>query len=142
MAQNLEARLNPHWPTALSVFRVIFGLLFLCDGLSKLIAWPAPDVIAVGQWPEYYAGWIETITGSLIALGLFTRAAAFVASGEMAVAYFTAHLPHGFFPASNGGEPAVMYCFAFLLLVFSGPGLYALDSRRGQWPKRRNRLRR
>jgi putative oxidoreductase len=142
MAQNLEARLTPHWPTALSVFRVIFGLLFLCDGLSKLIAWPAPDVIAVGQWPEYYAGWIETITGSLIAVGLFTRAAAFVASGEMAVAYFTAHLPHGFFPASNGGEPAVMYCFAFLLLVFAGPGLYALDSRRGQWPNRRSRLRR
>jgi putative oxidoreductase len=63
-----------------------------------------------------------------------------VASGEMAVAYFTAHLPHGFFPASNGGEPAVMYCFAFLLLVFTGPGLYALDSRRGRWPKRRGGL--
>jgi putative oxidoreductase len=137
MAQSLEARLNSYWPTALTVFRVMFGLLFLCDGLSKLIAWPAPDVIAVGQWPEYYAGWIETITGSLITLGVFTRAAAFVASGEMAVAYFTAHLPHGFFPASNGGEPAVMYCFAFLLLIFAGGGPYALDSRRGRWPRRR-----
>ena len=133
MARNLEGRLNSYYPIALSVFRVMFGLLFLCDGLSKLIAWPAPDVIAVGQWPEYYAGWIETITGALIAVGLFTRAAAFVASGEMAVAYFTAHLPHGFFPASNGGDIAVAYCFAFLLLVFAGGGPYALDARRAGW---------
>jgi putative oxidoreductase len=133
VARNLEARLDSYYPIALSVFRVMFGLLFLCDGLSKLIAWPAPDVIAVGQWPEYYAGWIETITGALIAVGLFTRAAAFVASGEMAVAYFTAHLPHGFFPASNGGDIAVAYCFGFLLLVFAGGGPYALDARRGGW---------
>jgi putative oxidoreductase len=133
MARNLEARLNSYYPIALSVFRVMFGLLFLCDGLSKLIAWPAPDVIAVGQWPEYYAGWIETITGALIAVGLFTRAAAFVASGEMAVAYLTAHLPHGFFPASNGGDIAVAYCFGFLLLVFAGGGPYAVDARRGGW---------
>jgi putative oxidoreductase len=153
VARNLEARLNSYYPIALSVFRVIFGLLFLCDGLSKLIAWPAPDVIAVGQWPEYYAGWIETITGALIAVGLFTRAAAFVASGEMAVAYFTAHLPHGFFPASNGGDIAVAYCFAFLLLAFAGGGPYALDARRAGWrstgaprrvsgPRRRTRVRR
>ena len=153
MARNLEARLNSYYPIALSVFRVIFGLLFLCDGLSKLIAWPAPDVIAVGQWPEYYAGWIETITGALVAVGLFTRAAAFVASGEMAVAYFTAHLPHGFFPASNGGDIAVAYCFAFLLLAFAGGGPYALDARRAGWrstgaprrvsgPWRRTRVRR
>jgi putative oxidoreductase len=136
MTHNLEARLNSYWPIALTVFRVMFGLLFLCDGLSKLIAWPAPDAIAVGQWPEYYAGWIETITGALITIGLFTRVAAFVACGEMAVAYFTAHLPHGFFPASNGGEPAVMYCFAFFLLIFAGGGVYALDARRGRWRSR------
>lgn len=143
MAQNLEARLNTHWPTALSVFRVMFGLLFLSHGLSSVIGWPAAGHVApVGQWPDFYAGWIELITGALITLGLFTRPAAFVASGEMAFAYFTAHLPNGFFPINNHGEASVMYCFAFLLLVFTGGGAYALDSRRGGWPKRRTRLRR
>jgi putative oxidoreductase len=139
MAQNLEARLNSYWPIALAVFRVIFGLLFLCHGLSSLIDWPANTLAPVGQWPDYYAGWIETITGALITLGLFTRPAAFLAAGEMAFAYFTVHLPHGFFPINNHGEEAVMYCFAFLLLIFAGGGAYALDARRGG---RRRMLRR
>ncbi|MGB6206141.1 DoxX family protein [Mycobacterium sp.] len=136
MANNLEARLNSYYPVALTVFRVVFGLLFLCDGLSKLIGWPAPFTAPVGHWPDYYAGWIETITGALIAVGLFTREAAFLACGEMAVAYFTAHLPHGFFPINNHGEAAVMYCFAFFLLIFTGGGVYALDARRGRWRSR------
>jgi len=123
MAQSLEARLNPYWPTALSVFRVMFGLLFLSHGLSGLIGWPAADHVApVGQWPDY--------------------------SAEMAFAYFTVHLPHGFFPIDNHGEDAVMFCFAFLLLIFAGAGPYALDAHRSRWPTRRggltrrNRLRR
>jgi putative oxidoreductase len=131
MARNLEARLNSYWPITLSVFRVMFGLLFLCHGLATLIGWPANAIAPVGQWPEYYAGWIETITGALITLGLFTRPAAFLAAGEMAFAYFTVHLPHGFFPINNHGEEAVMYCFAFLLLIFAGGGAYAMDARRG-----------
>ncbi|HTZ12219.1 MAG TPA: DoxX family protein [Mycobacterium sp.] len=139
MAQNLEARLNSYWPIALAVSRVIFGLLFMCHGLSSLIDWPANTLAPVGQWPDYYAGWIETITGALITLGLFTRPAAFLAAGEMAFAYFTVHLPHGFFPINNHGEEAVMYCFAFLLLIFAGGGAYALDARRGG---RRRMLRR
>ena len=143
MAQNLEARLNAYRPTALSVFRVMFGLLFLSHGLSSVIGWPAASHVAqVGHWPDFYAGWIELITGALISLGLFTRPAAFLASGEMAFAYFTVHFPNGFFPINNHGEDSVMFCFAFLLLVFVGPGLYALDSRRSGWPKRRTRLRR
>lgn len=149
MAQSLEARLNSYWPTALSVFRVMFGLLFLSHGLSGLIGWPAADHVApVGHWPDYYASWIEAVTGALITLGLFTRPAAFLASGEMAFAYFTVHLPHGFFPINNHGEDAVMFCFAFLLLIFAGAGPYALDAHRSRWPKRRggltrrNRLRR
>jgi putative oxidoreductase len=134
MARNLEARLNSYWPVALSVFRVIYGLLFLCHGLSALAGWPnANHVATVGQWPYWYAGCIETVTGALIAVGLFTRLAAFVASGAMAFAYFTVHLPHGFFPINNDGEEAVMYCFAFLLLIFIGGGAYALDARRGGW---------
>jgi putative oxidoreductase len=139
MANNLEARLNSYYPLALTAFRVVFGLLFLCDGLSKLIGWPAPFTAPIGHWPEYYAGCIETITGALITLGLFTRPAAFLACGEMAVAYFTAHLPHHLspirdaFPINNHGEAAVMYCFAFFLLIFTGGGPYALDARRGGW---------
>ena len=137
MTHNLEARLNSYRPIALSVFRVVFGLLFLCHGLSALIGWPGHDPAhypaPVGKWPEYYAGWIETITGALITLGLFTRAAAFLASGEMAFAYFTVHLPHGFFPINNHGEAAVMFCFAWFLLIFAGGGAYALDAWRGRW---------
>ncbi len=128
--RNLEARLSTYSQTALAVFRVVFGLLWLCHGLSKLTGWPLGPAAPVGLWPDYYAGWIELITGALIAVGLFTRIAAFVACGEMAVAYFTVHLPRGFFPISNGGEAAVMYCFAFFLLIFLGAGAYALDARR------------
>jgi putative oxidoreductase len=134
MTHNLEARLNSYWPIALSVFRVMFGLLFLCHGLSTLIGWPlAHHTAPVGQWPDYYAGLIETVTGVLITVGLFTRAAAFLAAGEMAFAYFTVHLPKDFFPINNDGEAAVMFCFAFLLLLFAGGGAYALDARRGRW---------
>ena len=131
MAQNLQARLNSYLPIALSVFRVMFGLLFLSHGLSSVIGWPAASHVAqVGHWPDFYAGWIELITGALITLGLFTRPAAFLASGEMAFAYFTVHFPHGFFPINNHGENSVMFCFAFLLLVFTGGGPYALEGRR------------
>lgn len=138
MAQNLEARLTSYLPIALSVFRVIFGLLFLCHGLSGVIGWPAAGHVAsVGEWPGFYAAWIELITGALITLGLFTRPAAFLASGEMAFAYFSVHFPEGFFPINNQGEESVMYCFAFLLLVFAGGGPYALEEAR-----RRGRLRR
>ncbi len=146
MARKLEARLNSYWPIALAVFRVMFGLLFLCHGLSSLIGWPAAQTAPVGQWPDYYAGWIETITGALVALGLFTRAAAFVASGEMAFAYFTAHLPHHLspitdaFPINNHGEDSVLYCFGFFLLIFAGGGAYALDARRGRSIGARRRM--
>jgi putative oxidoreductase len=135
MAHDLEARLNSYRPMALAVFRVVFGLLFLCHGLSKLIEWPAPDTVAVGEWPAYYAGWIELVTSVLIIGGLYTRVAAFIACGEMAVAYFTVHMSHGFFPIANHGEGAVMYCFAFFLLVFTGGGAYMLDVRvaHGHW---------
>jgi putative oxidoreductase len=143
MARNLEARLNSNWPIALAVFRVMFGLLFLSHGLSAVFSWPAADHTApVSQWPDYYAGWIELVTGVLITAGLFTRATAFVACGTMAFAYFTVHLPHGFFPINNHGEAAVMYCFAFFLLIFAGGGAYALDDHRGRWPRKRRLLRR
>ena len=74
------------------------------------------------------AAWIEVVGGGLIALGLFTRAAAFVCSGQMAAAYFMAHAPQGFWPALNGGEAAILYCFVFLYLVFAGPGIWSIDA--------------
>ncbi|MCV7230805.1 DoxX family protein [Mycolicibacterium komossense] len=128
--QNLDARLAPSAPVVLSVFRVIVGLLFLCHAAAHLFGWPTGPAAAVGLWPFFYAGCIELVTGVLITLGLFTRIAAFFASGTMAFAFFTQHLPTGIIPMTNGGEPAVLYCFAFLLLVFTGGGAIAVDARR------------
>ena len=127
---NLDARLSPHAPAVLSLFRVIFGVLFLCHASAHLFGWPTGPAAAVGQWPYFYAGIIEIVTGVLITLGLFTRFAAFIASGVMAFAFFTAHLPKSIVPMLNDGEPAVLYCFAFLLLVFTGGGAFALDATR------------
>jgi putative oxidoreductase len=136
MTQNLDARLNPHSPAVLSLFRVVFGILFALHGSAILFAWPIAmgPTAPAGAWPLWWAGIIELVTGLLVTVGLFTRIAAFVASGEMAFAYFTQHLPHGFSPYlppfGNGGELAILYCFGFFLLVFTGGGAYALDSRR------------
>jgi putative oxidoreductase len=80
----------------------------------------------------WIAGVIELVGGVLLLLGLFTRPTAFILSGEMAVAYFMAHAPRGFFALLNGGEPAVLFCFAFLYLAFAGPGVWSIDhARRG-----------
>jgi putative oxidoreductase len=136
MTQNLDARLNPHSPAVLSLFRVVFGILFALHGSAILFAWPIAmgPTAPTGAWPLWWAGIIELVTGLLVTVGLFTRIAAFVASGEMAFAYFTQHLPLGFSPYlppfGNGGEPAILYCFGFFLLIFTGGGAYALDSRR------------
>jgi putative oxidoreductase len=121
----------------LSLFRLVVGLLFLMHGSSTLFDWPVatPVPIEVGDWPGWWSGLIEFVTGLLVAVGFFTRPAAFLASGTMAVAYFWMHWPgedggaKGFWPMQNGGEPAVFYCFAFLLLVFVGPGSIAVESR-------------
>jgi putative oxidoreductase len=128
--QSLDTRLSPHAPAALSVFRIVFGLLFLCHATSHLFGWPlASQQAPVGAWPFFYAGILELIASILITVGLFTRTAAFVASGVMAFAFFTRHLPTGVIPMTNGGELAVLYCFAFSFLVFAGGGTFALDAR-------------
>jgi putative oxidoreductase len=136
MTQRFDAQLDRNAPAALSVFRIFFGLLFLFEGLSKVFNWPAPlrDMagITTGTWPLWYAGVLELILGTLITLGLFTRIAAFIACGQMAVAYFSEHIEKSFWPIVNGGELAVALCFGFLLLVFTGGGAYALDAARGK----------
>jgi len=107
--------------------RVMFGLLFLCHGLQKLFGLFGGNVQPLGSLLGI-AGIIEAVGGLLIALGLFTPYVAFLASGEMAVAFFRQHLPRALLPIQNGGELAVLYCFAFLMLAACGSGRYSLDA--------------
>jgi len=139
MTTRLGARLNSFSPAVLSLFRVVFGFLFTMFGTSHAFGWPIAFGIPTGSWPGWWAGVIEVVTGVLITTGLFTRAAAFIASGHMAVAYFWKHQPQALWPivspelGGNGGLPAILFCFAFFLLVFTGGGAYALDAmRRGR----------
>jgi putative oxidoreductase len=137
---NLDARLTSFSPKVLSLFRIVFGLLLTIHATQKLFAWPVGTATAagtltgpavpMGSWPYWWAGVIELIAGLMILTGLATRIAAFVASGEMAFAYFTQHQPNGLWPIENGGELAVLNCFGFFLLVFTGGGAYALDAMR------------
>ena len=117
-------------PRVLSLLRIVTALLFIEHGLMKLLHFPAPQPGAPDPLPMILmaAAWIEVVGGGLIALGLFTRAAAFVCSGQMAAAYFMAHAPQGFWPALNGGEAAILYCFVFLYLAFAGPGIWSIDA--------------
>jgi putative oxidoreductase len=126
-----EDRLSPWAPRVLSIVRIIAGLIFLAHGTQKFLSFPAGEHAGSG-WgfahPGAYAGVIELLCGLLITLGLFTRPAAFLASGTMAVAYFYAHAPQNFFPINNGGDAAILYCFVFLYLVFAGPGPWSADA--------------
>jgi putative oxidoreductase len=113
---------------AFALLRVVAGLLFAFHGVQKLFG------ILGGQQPPmfsqiWFAGVIELVGGVLIAIGLFTSLAAFIASGEMAVAYFQAHAPRGPWPTLNQGELAVLYCFLFLYIAARGGGRYSIDRR-------------
>lgn len=117
-------------PIVLGILRIITGLLFLEHGLQKFASFPAGQMAGFGwtfSGPAAYAGLVELICGALIAIGWFTRPAAFLASGTMAVAYFLAHAPQNFFPVNNMGDAAILYCFMFLYLVFRGPGALSVD---------------
>jgi putative oxidoreductase len=127
------AKLAENSGAALALFRVVLGFMFALRGTQKLFAWPPAEplraAVPIGAWPYWWVGVIEVVTGALIMLGLSTRIAAFIASGAMAVAYFWQHQPEGLLPITNDGESAVLYCFGFLVLVFTGAGAYALDNR-------------
>ncbi|MDQ0698964.1 DoxX family protein [Streptomyces anulatus] len=120
-------RLNQAQPYVLSLFRFVVGLLFAFHGAATLFGVIGGNQAETGAWPGWYAALIQLVCGSLVALGLGTRAAAFLASGSMAYAYFKVHQPEALLPLQNGGESAAMFCWAFLLLVFTGPGTVALD---------------
>ena len=129
MTTTLDARLTSRSSIALGVFRIIAGLLFFAHGAGKVFGFPGGPAAAIGSWPGWWSGLLEVVLGALIALGLFTRVAAFIAAGVMAVAYFWMHFPESFWPNVNGGEAAVMFCFAFLMFVFTGPGGVAVQRR-------------
>ena len=116
---------------ARSLLRIIAGLLFTLHGLEKALGMfggLGGHGATARLWSDFWiAGLLESIGGSLIVLGLFTRPVAFVLCGEMAVAYFRTHAPRGFWPILNGGELAVLYCFLYLYLVAAGPGPISLD---------------
>jgi putative oxidoreductase len=138
-------------PLALALLRIVAGLLFLEHGLIKLIGFPefelfkqigldgakiAPGMVAfstdaIMHWTRDGQLWvgavIETATGILLILGLFTRFAAFIAAGEMAVAYWQVHFTRGMWPAGNGGDAAILFCFIFFYLIFAGAGALSLD---------------
>jgi putative oxidoreductase len=116
-------------PQLLAILRIVVGLLFLEHALIKLAGFPPggkPGLQDVGSY-LWIAGLIELITSALVILGLFTRVAAFIAAGEMAVAYWTVHAKMGFYPAVNMGEAAILYCFIFLYLAAAGAGAWSVD---------------
>ena len=117
-------------PRALGLLRIIAGLLFLEHGLIKVFAYPAgPGFFHLPPLIEL-AGLIEVIGGVLVAVGLFTRVAAFIMSGEMAVAYFMMAAPRGFLPLVNHGEPIILYTFIFLYIAAAGAGPWSVDALR------------
>ena len=123
-------------PNVLAVLRIVTALLFLEHATMKFFQFPAaiPGVAYPLPAIMLAAGAIEAVTGVLMTFGYFTRVAAFIASGEMAAAYWMAHAPSGFWPALNMGEPAILFCFIFLYLAFAGPGAWALDNLRRARP--------
>ncbi|MEU1184069.1 DoxX family protein [Streptomyces sp. NPDC005820] len=129
----MSARLNTAQPYALGLFRIVVGLLFACHGAASLFGVLGGAVgteggtVDTGSWPGWYAAAIQLVCGVLVLLGLGTRAAAFLASGSMAYAYFKVHQPGALWPLENGGEASAMFCWAFLLLVFTGSGALSVD---------------
>ncbi len=121
--------LDRYSPYALAVLRIVAALIFMEHGTQKLFGFPAAS--EGGQPPLLsllgIGGVLEFVGGLFILVGLFTRPVAFLLAGEMAVAYWLFHAPRAFYPVLNGGDAAILYCFVFLLLVFTGPGAWSLD---------------
>ena len=125
--------LKPYTDDLLSLLRVMAGLLFLQHGATKLLGYPVSSYTGVKIASMVgAAGVVELVGGALLVIGLFTRPAAFIMSGTMAVGYFTVHYPQNFFPLLNGGELAVLYCFVFLYLAAAGGGKWSIDALRSQ----------
>jgi putative oxidoreductase len=116
-------------PQVYALFRVVLGFLFLFHGLQKIFGMFGGQAVPLASMFGV-AGIIELVGGVLVMIGLFTRVAAFICSGEMAAAYFMAHFPKGLVPIQNGGELAALYCFAFLYVAARGAGICSVDGAR------------
>lgn len=129
---NFEAIGTTWAPRLLSVLRIVAGLLFLQHGMAKYLKFPPVPALAKVDPMSLpgIGGMFELVGGILLILGLFTRPVALLLSGEMAVAYFLAHAPRGFYPILNAGELAVFYCFVFLYIAAAGPGPWSIDAAR------------
>jgi putative oxidoreductase len=128
-----ERTLSNVWaPRLLAALRIMSALLFLEHGLVKVFGFPAGAAPGPQEFISFFgiAGLIETVGGVLLLIGLFTRPVAFLMAGEMAVGYFVVHAPGGFFPAINGGDAAILFCFIFLYLSAAGPGAWSVDEMR------------
>jgi putative oxidoreductase len=129
----MQPKLLTRWsPQVLSLLRIVVGLLILQFGMAKLLGWPQVQMFAGVKLFSLIglAGVIELVGGLLLVIGLFTRPAAFILSGEMAAAYFIAHFPNGFIPLLTHGNEAVIYCFVFLYIFLAGPGPWSVDALR------------
>jgi len=124
--------LEKYQPQLRAILRIVVSLLFMEHGLAKLLHFPVPQPGAPDPLPPLLlaAAIIEILAGALVAIGLFTRLAAFIAAGEMAIAYFMFHAPQSFWPIVNMGEGAILYCFVFLYLAAAGPGAWSVDGMR------------
>lgn len=123
-------RLSAYAPQALAVLRIVAALLFIQHGTQKLLGFPTPQMEGALPPLMLVASLLEVFGGLLILVGFLTRPVAFVLCGMMAVAYWMAHAPQSAFPALNGGDAAILFCFVFGYLVFAGPGPWSLDARR------------
>lgn len=128
LATRIESFLADKTPHALGLLRITSSLIFMAHGTQKILGFPG------GKGPvELFsiygaAGLLELVGGLLLLLGLFSRPVAFILSGQMAVAYWFFHFPKDFFPVNNGGDASILYTFVFLLITFTGPGTYAIDT--------------
>ena len=127
-----SSKLTDWTPQVLSVLRIVAALLFMAHGTQKLLGFPASEFAPSPFSLMWFAGALELIGGAALVLGVVTRPVAFLLSGQMAVAYWMAHAPASFFPINNGGEAAILFCFAFLYFVFAGPGTLSIDHARGK----------
>ncbi len=126
--------LGKYAETLYALMRIVAGFLFLCHGGQKLFGWFGAE--KAGEPLMMVAGVIELVGGLLIMIGLFAGIAAFIASGEMAAAYFMAHAPRGFWPIENHGELPALYSFVFLYIAARGSGALSLDRMRRRGPSR------
>ena len=122
--------LSRYRPQALGALRIMTALLFISHGTQKLFGFPASQMDGSLPTMLLVAALLELVGGILVLIGLFTRPVAFILSGQMAVAYFMAHAPSNFFPALNGGDAAILFCFIVLYLFVAGPGAFSVDERR------------